>query len=98
MANVLFIIDEATGQLTIEGPAGEAALALTAGLLPPPRAFACARPLAPGTLPATPPSPGQAALRILRIWHGSVAEGPGRRSVVQVAGCPIRCPGFIYSL
>jgi anaerobic ribonucleoside-triphosphate reductase activating protein len=80
MTHVLFIIDEATGQLTIEGPTGGAALAL-------------ARPLAPAALPATPPAPGEAALRVLRIWHGSVAEGPGRRSVVQLAGCPIRCPG-----
>lgn len=28
-----------------------------------------------------------------RIYHNSVVDGPGRRSVVQVAGCSIRCPG-----
>ena len=28
-----------------------------------------------------------------RIYHKSVVDGPGRRSVVQVAGCSIRCPG-----
>lgn len=28
-----------------------------------------------------------------RIYHSSVVDGPGRRSVVQVAGCSIRCPG-----
>lgn len=33
-----------------------------------------------------------------RIYHNSVVDGPGRRSVIQVAGCSIRCPGFIYSL
>ena len=93
MADIVFIIDEATGALTIEGLADEAALALAEGLLPPPRAFACARPLAPARLPATSVSPGAATLRVFRLWHGSVAEGPGRRSVVQLAGCPIRCAG-----
>lgn len=33
-----------------------------------------------------------------RLYHNSVVDGPGRRSVIQVAGCSIRCPGFIYSL
>ncbi len=28
-----------------------------------------------------------------RIYHNSVVDGPGRRSVVQVAGCSIRCLG-----
>jgi anaerobic ribonucleoside-triphosphate reductase activating protein len=32
-------------------------------------------------------------LRVARIYHGSAVDGPGRRSVVQVQGCPIRCPG-----
>lgn len=27
------------------------------------------------------------------IYHNSVVDGPGRRSVIQVAGCSIRCPG-----
>jgi hypothetical protein len=35
---------------------------------------------------------------LYRLYHNSVVDGPGRRSVVQVAGCSIRCPGFIYSL
>ncbi len=30
---------------------------------------------------------------LYRIYHNSVVDGPGRRSVVQVAGCTIRCPG-----
>lgn len=30
---------------------------------------------------------------LYRIYHSSVVDGPGRRSVVQVAGCSIRCPG-----
>jgi len=30
---------------------------------------------------------------IYRIYHNSVVDGPGRRSVVQVSGCSIRCSG-----
>ncbi len=32
-------------------------------------------------------------VRLHRVYHGSVVDGPGRRSVLQVQGCPIRCPG-----
>lgn len=28
---------------------------------------------------------------LYRLYHNSVVDGPGRRSVVQVAGCSIRC-------
>ena len=35
---------------------------------------------------------------LYRLYHSSVVDGPGRRSVIQVAGCSLRCPGFIYSL
>lgn len=30
---------------------------------------------------------------LYRIYHNSVVDGPGRRSVIQVVGCSIRCPG-----
>ena len=30
---------------------------------------------------------------LFRLYHNSVVDGPGRRSVVQVAGCSIRCIG-----
>ncbi|MBK6590106.1 MAG: radical SAM protein [Acidobacteria bacterium] len=29
---------------------------------------------------------------IYRIYHNSVVDGPGRRSVIQVSGCSIGCP------
>lgn len=35
---------------------------------------------------------------LYRLYHNSVVDGPGRRSVIQTAGCSIRCIGFIYSL
>ncbi|HEX5501783.1 MAG TPA: 4Fe-4S single cluster domain-containing protein, partial [Thermomicrobiales bacterium] len=40
-------------------------------------------------------APGDIALRVFGLWHGSVVEGPGRRSVVQTSGCSLRCPGCI---
>ncbi len=30
---------------------------------------------------------------LYRLYHNSVADGPGRRSVIQVSGCSIRCIG-----
>ncbi len=35
---------------------------------------------------------------LYRLYHNSAVDGPGRRSVVQVSGCSIRCEHFIYSL
>ena len=35
---------------------------------------------------------------LYRLYHNSVVDGPGRRSVIQTAGCSIRCDHFIYSL
>lgn len=34
-------------------------------------------------------------LRVARVLHRTVAEGPGERSAVWVQGCSIRCPGCI---
>ncbi len=35
----------------------------------------------------------QPSIRLYRLYHRSTVDGPGRRSVVQVAGCSLRCAG-----
>lgn len=80
---MIAIIDKLTGALTVEGVDES----LFAGLLPAADEVNCGRPLAHVTLPASTGS----ELRVHAIWHGDVTSGPGRRSVIQVQGCPIRC-------
>lgn len=95
MKDATLIIDEATGALTVEG-FGEADLReLAAGLLPPPAHVNCARPVGVPPIDASgePVRAGEPCLRVYRIYHGSVVEGPGRRSVVQLQGCDRMCVG-----
>jgi len=37
--------------------------------------------------------PGGPDIYLYRLYHHSTVDGPGRRTVVQVSGCSIRCPG-----
>lgn len=39
------------------------------------------------------PGLDEASIWLYRLYHNSVVDGPGRRSVVSVAGCSIRCLG-----
>lgn len=95
MTELTWILDPATGDLTVEGLDRKKALALVGDLLPTPRDLNCARPLTSIPLPpaTSAPQPTEVTLRVARIYHGSVVEGPGRRSVVQTVGCPIGCKG-----
>ncbi len=93
MTELTWILDPATGDLTVEGLPRNKALALAGDLLPAPRDLNCARPLTSVPLPPTTnsPQPSEVTLRVARIYHASVVEGPGRRSVVQTSGCVLRC-------
>ena len=33
------------------------------------------------------------SIHLYRLYHSSMVDGPGRRSVIQVSGCSIRCSG-----
>jgi anaerobic ribonucleoside-triphosphate reductase activating protein len=92
VAALSWLLDPSTGQLVAEGLTVEEASALAGDLLPAAREINCARPLAASPLPAAADAGGP-KLRVARIYHGSMVDGPGRRSVVQLQGCPIRCPG-----
>lgn len=95
MKDATLIIDEATGALTIEGLGENELCEIVGDLLPSPAHVNCARPV--GVPPIiTPHIAVQAdapSLRVYRIYHGSVVEGPGRRSVIQLQGCDRMCEG-----
>ena len=91
MSEITWILDPTTGQLVVEGLTAEEASALAGDLLPPARAVNCARPLSTAPLPALT-APDRPCVRVARIYHGSVVDGPGRRSVCQFQGCERSCP------
>lgn len=95
MKETTWIIDSQSGELTVEGLQQSELIRLAADLLPSGKSVNCARPINIQTLRSlsTHISTGEPSLRIFRIYHNSVVEGPGRRSVLQTAGCNIRCPG-----
>jgi len=92
MREQTWILDPATGALVIEGIEAQEAAAITGDLLPPAQAVNCARPLNSFPLSSGADTRGP-ILHVARLYHGSVVDGPGRRSVVQLQGCPIRCRG-----
>lgn len=94
MTELTWLLDPATGGLVAEGMTVAEASALAGDLLPPAREITCARPLSSSPLPVANTACGP-SLRVARIYHGSLIEGPGRRSVVQLQGCPIRCRGCV---
>lgn len=94
MPDIIWTIDRASGEIVVEGLAMAAVSDLVGDLLPPPQQVNCGRPRESVALPMSRSmaSRSEPLLRVARIYHGSVVDGPGRRSVVQFQGCPIRCP------
>jgi anaerobic ribonucleoside-triphosphate reductase activating protein len=66
-------------------------------LLGPGQPVACAVPLHMLAPPVAPPEEIAASVcvRIAGYWHGSLIEGPGRRTAVKFQSCPLRCHGCI---
>ncbi len=110
MPALTVIVDDVTGEATVEGLDPREAGALFAGVFANPLAVNCALPPRDtevdlgasggvGAVGGARPAPEQRAAvkeaigRVARLYHSSVVDGPGRRSVVALQGCPIRCPG-----
>src|SRR5262245_27899426 len=93
MKETTWIIDAYSGDLTVEGLQQAALKDLAADLLPSGKPVNCARPIKiePLRLPPAYSANDESSIRVFRIYHNSVVEGPGRRSVVQTAGCLLRC-------
>ena len=94
---LLLLIDGQTGTLLLEHPerAPSELLAQLDGLAGSGSMVGCAAPrtvLPPPGPPAGETDPGP-TVRITGYYHGSVVEGPGRRSSVLFAGCPLACAG-----
>jgi anaerobic ribonucleoside-triphosphate reductase activating protein len=99
MPEITWLIDEVTGALTLEGLSGREAAQLAGDLLSPAIAVNCARPVNVAPLVITraeklpAPSSAEPQLHLYRIYHGSLTDGPGRRSVAQTVHCTRNCPG-----
>ncbi|MBL8206005.1 MAG: 4Fe-4S cluster-binding domain-containing protein [Blastocatellia bacterium] len=95
MPETTWIIDSVTGALTVEGLSQSSLTAMTDEWLSQSVAVNCARPFHSSVINGLPilPAMTEPSLRVHRIYHHSVVEGPGRRSVLQVAGCERRCIG-----
>lgn len=98
-AELSIVIDTTNGTLLIDGPdrLPRELQDTIEGLAGPAQLIACAAPTEVRTL--TPASDdeltGSIWVRIAGFWHGSLIEGPGRRSVAKLQGCPVRCLGCI---
>lgn len=90
-----WILDPASGALVIEGLTAADTASLAGDLLPPPHSIGCARPLSSVPLPigSDDVDGRHPHLRVASVYHGSVIDGPGRRSVCQMQGCSLGCPG-----
>ncbi len=89
MRETTWIIDEYSGNLIVEGLNQAALKNVAPDLLPSGDQVNCARPVVAMPLKISPAviALSEPSIRVFRIYHNSVVEGPGRRSVLQTAGC-----------
>jgi hypothetical protein len=106
MPKIVFILEPDTGRVTVESSQADVKIAKEISKdLGQGNNLNCARPkteiqksVADTISDESQNKLPEESIYLYRIYHHSTVDGPGRRSVVQVAGCSIRCAGFIYSL
>lgn len=102
---IVFVLEPDVGRITVEiSQASEQTVGHLARDLGTRISVNCAKPDAKErNLPVLQPKPtgiGQlepdpSSIWLYRLYHGSVVDGPGRRSVIQVSGCSLRCSGCL---
>ena len=93
---VTFIVEPDTGRVTVEvsgvakGTVRELENVIGKG-----KSVNCGRPVQTTITRLSPKTVEDDAFSIwlYGLYHNSVVDGPGRRSVIRVAGCSLRCPG-----
>ena len=97
MPDITLTIDGVTGALLLEEPdrVVPALVDTLAQAVGDGREIGCARPLAVLPPAAATDEEIRAAtcVRVAGYYHGSLVEGPGRRSSVLFQSCPLACPG-----
>lgn len=102
MAEIVFILEPDRGRVTIEWSQADAEIAKEISKdLGQGRIVNCGRPQIKNqaeisdqistSMRTKATQPEQ--IYLYRLYHYSTVDGPGRRSVIQLAGCTIRCPG-----
>jgi len=100
---VVFVLEPDAGRVTIEiSQASKQTVDDLAGDLGRRVTLNCAKPaekvrylpiLQTERPPGNEVESGPFSIWLYRLYHNSVVDGPGRRSVIQTAGCSIRCEG-----
>jgi anaerobic ribonucleoside-triphosphate reductase activating protein len=104
MPEITFILESDCGRVTVETSNAEKIIAdEIKQLLGNGTPLNCARPIpkieefnlaSDNKLQTSfPTASATESIHLFRIYHESTIDGPGRRSVIQVAGCSILCPG-----